>query len=266
MKDLLHCVGDGCVYIVYELADCGSLASLIEKNVTFTYEEISSIFYQIVQGLIYLHSVHMVHQDVKPSNVLVFSDGSIKVSDLGIGHSFESAATIVGTPAYQAPEVFLDEDEDDIDYDTVRYDPTKGDVWSLGITLYEVCFKCLPFAGSDIYEIARNAFGHVLNVPDSAPADLKDLLSKLLSIDPESRISLEEASLHPFLASGKKKYNFKEHSMAPPPPNLALPIKELRAIVCGEDYQFNSRLVPGSLPVGYRAITPNPPARSFSHE
>lgn len=203
-----------------------------------------------MNGLKSLHSVHVVHQDVKPSNILVFSDGTVKIADLGIGHSFESAATIVGSPAYQAPEVFFDDE-----YEWSKYDPTKGDVWSVGVALYEVCFKCLPFEGSDIYEIARNTVETELKIPESAPTELKDLLSKLLIIDPEKRISIEEASQHPFLACENKKIDFTSYACTFPYPKLDLPTKEIKAIICGNDYQFYNHSSPCSMPADYRAFS-----------
>jgi serine/threonine protein kinase len=94
---------------------------------------------------------------------------------------------------------------------------------------------------------------------------LQDLLPKLLSIDPKDRISLEEAARHPFLAKGNSKFDFRNHVAYPENTNLTLPMKTISAVVCGDDYQFESCNLPRSMPTGYMAFQPPPvPPRSYS--
>lgn len=176
------------VYLILELADGGTLAELT-KQVKLTESQLRHIYKQAVSALIHVHTIGIVHRDVKPANILLFTDGSAKLSDFGIGTSFESAEAVVGSPAYQAPELF----EESWDAE-----PTKGDVWSLGVSIFESFFGKLPFQGANLYEIVNYATTEGLVIPDGASDDLKDLITQMLTIDPSQRISMQDVARHPF--------------------------------------------------------------------
>ncbi|OHS99800.1 CAMK family protein kinase [Tritrichomonas foetus] len=133
MYDVLHVLSTNTAYVVLEWADCGSLKSLINKRYLFTDNQLSSIFRQVIQGLKYVHSQGIAHEDIKPSNLLLFSDGSCKISDFGIGHNFESADTVIGSPAYQAPEIF-DDNDDNYDLDDDEYNLNENSNRALNFT------------------------------------------------------------------------------------------------------------------------------------
>ncbi len=197
LHEVLNAPKNGYVCMLLEYADCGSLENMINAKTYFSEEFIASIFKQIAEGLIYLHEKeNIVHRDVKPSNILLFSKGTAKLTDFGIGHTFQSAETVIGTPAYQAPELFEDEEEyeDDIN-------PTKEDVWSLGITLYETAFGVLPYSGSNLFEIVNDIKSRPLKFPEehNRSEELLDLIVNMLRVDPNKRVSLEEVKKHPFI-------------------------------------------------------------------
>lgn len=180
-------------YIIFEWADCGSLKTSIDQKYTFSDSELALIFRQILEGLQYVHSQGIAHEDIKPSNLLIFSDGKVKISDFGIGHSFESADTVIGSPAYQAPEVIddsLPEDE--------FLDPSKEDVWSLGVSLFEAKFHVLPYCGETFFEIANCIRQNELHFPSAISDNLKDVLLKMLEVDPNKRASIDDLLSHPF--------------------------------------------------------------------
>ena len=180
-------------YIIFEWADCGSLKSSIDQKYMFSDNELALIFRQILEGLQFVHSQGIAHEDIKPSNLLIFSDGKAKISDFGIGHSFESADTVIGSPAYQAPEVIddtLPEDE--------FLDPSKEDVWSLGVSLFEAKFHVLPYNGETFFEIANCIRQNELHFPGAVSENLKDVLLKMLEVDPNKRVSIDELLKHPF--------------------------------------------------------------------
>ena len=103
---LLYAPSTDIAYIIMEWANCGTLQQAISKKIKFDEKTLASIFIQIALALSYLHSTGTVHRDVKPSNILLFSDGTAKLSDFGISHSLESAESVFGTPSYQAPDIF----------------------------------------------------------------------------------------------------------------------------------------------------------------
>lgn len=111
LHTVLYAPSTDIAYIIMEWANSGTLQQAINNNIIFDEKTIASIFMQISLAVSYIHSKGIVHRDIKPSNILLFSDGTAKLSDFGISHSDESAESVAGTPAYQAPDLF-DDDSD----------------------------------------------------------------------------------------------------------------------------------------------------------
>jgi serine/threonine-protein kinase 11 len=197
LHDVLHVKRQGRVYLILEWASCGSLAQAAAGGLSEG--AAAAIFRQICDGLAYLHSQGIAHRDIKPSNILLFSDGVAKIGDFGMGHSFESADTVLGTPAYQPPEVF-DESDD------IVLDPEKEDVWSLGVSIFEAVFGRLPFVGANVFEIARSVLSGSLEVPESASACLRALLGGMLQPSPAARLSLAEVRAHEFFRNAGDRW------------------------------------------------------------
>lgn len=209
IHEAIYCQENGSAYIVLEWANCGSLDKYCTGEDKLTHEQIATVFKQVVIGLMHLHEQGFAHKDIKPANILLFSDGTAKLSDFGIGHSFQSAECVLGTPAYQAPEVFADSDYSDEDsYDTI-IDPVKEDVWSLGVSIYQACFGKLPFNGANEYEIARSAMESYLQYDSSVPDDLVDLLKGMLNINPQKRFDMNQILHHRFFNRAKSKKDLK---------------------------------------------------------
>ncbi|EAX95831.1 CAMK family protein kinase [Trichomonas vaginalis G3] len=223
-------------YMIMEWGNCGSLQDIINSGINLSEMTISSIFKQIVHGLSYLHGQGFVHQDIKPSNVLIFSNGVAKIGDFGIGHSFQSADTVVGTPAYQAPEIFDDRLDEFGNFPYI--DPAKEDVWSLGVTLYQVVFGKLPFLGNTVYEIVRNIGQNQLDIPQTVSPQLHDLIRGMLIPDPKKRLTLKEISENPFFKMSPDKFTPPINPVDPPKPNALLPISQMNASICDDSYQF----------------------------
>lgn len=188
------------VYIVLDYADCGSLDRFIERSgFEFTDDMIRSIYYQILQALLYLHGRGIVHQDIKPSNILLTSHGAVFLSDFGVGHSFQSTEMVVGSPAYQAPEAIQDDD-----YDSDDLDPSKEDIWSLGISLYQTKFKHLPYDGETVFEIIRNIRLTPLHLPDDTSPLFANLLRGMLEVNPKHRMTVQDVLNHPYFLEADK--------------------------------------------------------------
>jgi serine/threonine protein kinase len=139
----------GAVHIVVELMDLGSLADLRARSSDgVPPDRLACIAAQIVRGLRYLQSKHVLHRDVKPENVLHNRAGQVKLTDFGISKDLNStvaaANTFVGTASYMAPERALGGDYS-----------FKSDVWSAGIVIYELATGRYPYnykAFLDLYE------------------------------------------------------------------------------------------------------------------
>ncbi|PWV16957.1 putative protein kinase [Trypanosoma cruzi] len=155
------------VQIIMELINGGSLDAIIRRQGSLRESVVRSYTHDILEGLAYLHDTARVcHRDVKPANVLITVDGRCKLTDFGVSKLLDdnvSMRTTVGTPWYMAPEVVngnADEDVEGVE-DTKRYDgegsckkrvhknsyTTAADIWSLGVTVFEMISGRKPFGG-----------------------------------------------------------------------------------------------------------------------
>ena len=147
---------------------------------------------QIAAALAHAHERHVIHRDLKGSNVVVTPDGRVKVLDLGVARRVweepeESAApppmtltetgAIVGTPHYLAPEVLIGRKADE-----------RSDVWALGVLMHEMASGSLPFKGATSFELASSIL-HALPaaLPDRLPAGLRAVITRCLAKEPGER-------------------------------------------------------------------------------
>jgi len=190
---------EGTYYIAMEFLEGRSLKELIVQRgpapVTVSVEYAR----QILSALRFAHRHGIVHRDIKPHNVLVDSEGRVKVTDFGIARAGVSemteAGSIVGTAQYLSPEQARGTDVDQ-----------RSDLYSLGIVLYELLTGTLPFTGDTPVEIAMKHLSTVPEAPSArrpeVPRDLDLIVTRALAKDPRDRYqSAEEmeADLERFL-------------------------------------------------------------------
>lgn len=232
LHEVIHVKDSGVVYIIEDYADCGNLASIVKSGVCFDQKQIRYLFKQIAEGVCYLHEKGIVHQDIKPQNILLNHDGKVLISDFGIGHSFQSSARVVGTPAFQAPEL-IDKGAND---EEIR--PGSEDIWSLGITLYNLSFQKFPFSGNNVFEIVRSIMSSQLEMPEGCNPVLWDLITKMLDVNSQTRYNIHQVIEHEYV----KECDPVEIKITPfviPSANSDLPIKAVHGIVCDESYSFD---------------------------
>lgn len=177
------------LYTVMEFVDGQTLAQWLLDHPRADLETIRDIVEQIAKGLRAFHRMEMLHQDLRPANVMIDAHGTVKLIDFGAAHvagvaeldASESAPAILGTAQYTAPEYFLGEPA-----------TTRSDLFSLGVITYQMLSGRLPY-GAEVAKARTRAaqralrYRSVLNDEREIPAWLDDVLRKATHPDPSKR-------------------------------------------------------------------------------
>ena len=199
----MYCVieKEDSIFIVTEYCAKGDLLNFMIENRVFEEEEACKIFQQVLSSLEYLHNNNISHRDIKPENILLNEYGDAKLSDFGLSTKFEKGKLLekaCGSPLYAAPEMLTGK----------KYDGTKIDIWSLGISLYAMVCGELPFDDEDnnmkniVYKIKNGKY----TLPDNLSPLCKDLIKRILEANPDKRITLEEIKNHQWVNSFNFNY------------------------------------------------------------
>lgn len=152
-------------YIVMELIEGITLKSYIEKKGFLENKEAIGIAVQVAQGIAAAHEQHIIHRDIKPQNMIISRDGNVKVADFGIARAVSSQtmnATAVGSVHYISPEQARG-----------GYCDERSDIYSFGITMYEMVTGRVPFEGDNTVAVA---LAH-LETPITPPSQLNPVVS-----------------------------------------------------------------------------------------
>ncbi|XP_033915005.3 myosin-IIIa-like isoform X1 [Acipenser ruthenus] len=204
-------IGDQ-LWLVLELCDGGSVTDLVKgllkRGDRMDESIIAYIVHEALMGLQHLHSNKTIHRDVKGNNILLTTEGGIKLVDFGVSAQLTSDRlrrnTSVGTPFWMAPEVIACEQQLDSTYDS------RCDVWSLGITAIELGDGDPPLADLHpmraLFKIPRNP-PSTLHQPELWSADFNDFICKCLIKDFEQRPNVPDLLQHDFIkqVQGKEK-------------------------------------------------------------
>ena len=171
---------DGRPYLVMELVEGPSLAEVLAGGPLPAARAVDVVA-QAAAGLAAAHAAGLVHRDIKPGNLLLGPGGVVKVTDFGIAHAAGSApvtraGTLVGTPAYLAPERAAGKPATPV-----------SDLYSLGIVCYECLTGAPPFTGTAIEVALAHQHRPLPPLPPSVPADVAALVTRLTAKDPEER-------------------------------------------------------------------------------
>ena len=186
-------------YSVMEYCEGGELFNFIVKNRRLSEEEAAFFYYQLINGLEYIHSLGIVHRDLKPENLLLTKDHLLKIIDFGLSNYFkkgqkELLVTPCGSPCYASPEMVAGK----------KYDGFKIDIWSTGIILYAMLCGYLPFEDKDNDLLFEKILECKLVFPKYITKTSRDLIEKILVTDPDIRIGIPEIKNHPFFLKGKE--------------------------------------------------------------
>ena len=190
MKLVNHFEDDDKFYMIMPYAAKGQLYSLLRRQVRFDQRTAAQYMRETIEAVRYLHSFSpkIIHRDIKPENLLLDDNYRVKLSDFGWANYQEEnqlRKTFCGTPEYLSPEMIRKTGHN-----------FSVDIWTLGVLLFELLAGYAPFTGANQSELFMNIKKLKINWPVDFPPLAKNLVSKILKLNPKERLSIEEISSH----------------------------------------------------------------------
>jgi len=182
------------IYILLEMCSNRTLNELLIRRKRLTELEAKCYLIQLISGLKYIHTNNIIHRDLKLRNLFLTDKMELKIGDFGLAAKTkygDKRKTVCGTPNYMAPEII-----------TGNGHCFEVDVWALGIILYVLLVGRLPFETPDV----DATYARIQSVSYTFPSELsishdaKDLVSKILCLDPSKRPSLDQMLSHKFIS------------------------------------------------------------------
>lgn len=174
---------NGIYYIVMELVEGITLKQYIEKKARLSVKEAVSIAIQISMGIEAAHNNHIIHRDIKPQNIIISKEGKVKVTDFGIAKAATSntiTSNVMGSVHYTSPEQARG-----------GYSDEKSDIYSLGITLFEMLTGRVPFNGETTVAIAIKHIQEPISSPreyiSEIPVSVEQIVFKCCQKSPDRR-------------------------------------------------------------------------------
>ncbi|EYU44141.1 hypothetical protein ABFS82_08G026200 [Erythranthe guttata] len=202
------------IYVVMEYVKSGELFDYIVEKGRLQEEEARVFFQQIISGVEYCHRNMVVHRDLKPENLLLDSKHKVKIADFGLSNIMRDGhflKTSCGSPNYAAPEVISGK----------LYAGPEVDVWSCGVILYALLCGTLPFDDENIPNLFKKIKGGIYTLPSHLSASARDLIPRMLIVDPMKRMTIPEIRAHPWFQAHLPRY------LAVPPPDTTQQAKKI---------------------------------------
>ncbi len=173
----------GLYYIVMEFVEGITLKEYIKRKGRLAHKEIVSIAIQMCNGIGAAHDADIIHRDIKPQNIMISKDGTVKVTDFGIAKSTSSntiSSNAMGSVHYTSPEQARG-----------GFSDARSDIYSIGITLYEMATGEVPFDGDSTVAVAMKHLQEEMTPPselvDDIPYSLEQIILKCCQKSPERR-------------------------------------------------------------------------------
>ncbi|KAK0165355.1 hypothetical protein PV328_003874 [Microctonus aethiopoides] len=188
------------IFLIFELCKNGELFDYLTSVVTLSEKKTRYIMRQVFESVLHIHSQGIVHRDLKPENILLDDNLNVKITDFGFARMLkpgEKLFDLCGTPGYLAPEVLkcnMFENAEGYGYEV--------DVWACGVIMFTLLVGCPPFWHRKQMVMLRNILEGNYSFTSPEWIDItdapKDLIRKLLVVDPLKRISIKDALEHSF--------------------------------------------------------------------
>ncbi|XP_028697251.1 phosphorylase b kinase gamma catalytic chain, liver/testis isoform isoform X2 [Macaca mulatta] len=199
------------MFLVFDLMRKGELFDYLTEKVALSEKETRSIMRSLLEAVSFLHANNIVHRDLKPENILLDDNMQIRLSDFGFSCHLEPGEKLrelCGTPGYLAPEILkCSMDETHPGYGK------EVDLWACGVILFTLLAGSPPFWHRRQILMLRMIMEgqYQFSSPewDDRSSTVKDLISRLLQVDPEARLTAEQALQHPFFerCEGSQSWN-----------------------------------------------------------
>ena len=220
------------IYLIMEYASGKELFDYIILKKRLPEIEACKFYQQILSGIEYLHKLRVVHRDLKPENLLLDSKKDLKIADFGLSNLYpnnELLKTACGSPCYAAPEMINGKE----------YKGHLVDIWSSGIILFAMICGYLPFEDADNDVLYRKITEGRFSIPRYVSEQAKDLLRKVLNVDPSKRYGIKQIKKHPWFNLVNQRLNINEGLLIK---DVVIPIDE-ELIMKMEEYKFSKEEV-----------------------
>ena len=191
-----HFEDDQNFYLVMPLAHKGQLYRVLRKFKKFDERTAAQILRETISALQYLHSFKppIIHRDIKPENLLLNNGGRVLLADFGWSNFSDGDVrkTFCGTPEYIAPEMLLKKGHD-----------TRVDIWSIGVLMFELLAGYSPFVAKNNQDLYQNIRRLKIQWPKDMPPLAKNLIGKILKLNPLDRPSLQDILDHQWFKQTK---------------------------------------------------------------
>lgn len=176
---------DGNYYIVMEYIEGKTLKKLIQKRGALTLPEVRDIMLQLTDGLAHAHDAFIIHRDIKPQNIMILDNGLVKITDFGIAVAMNATQltqtnSVMGSVHYLPPEQA-----------NGKSATIKGDIYSLGILMFELLTGSVPFKGDNAVEIAikhmKDKIPSVRKINPVIPQSVENIVLKATAKNPKNR-------------------------------------------------------------------------------
>jgi serine/threonine-protein kinase len=161
-------------YIIMEYVDCYTLKDLIKKKAPFTNEETLGVAIQISAALVHAHNNKIIHRDIKPQNILITPDGTVKVTDFGIARVPSDATQTVTSKTMGSVHYFSPEQA------RGGYTDGKSDIYSLGIVMFEMATGQIPFDGDTAVAVAMKQINEELPDIKAINPNISESITKII--------------------------------------------------------------------------------------